>query len=102
MSTRAKVSIATWVVPVLLAILILGYVEVRHRQVMAEVAARPPVAIIPVDDLVVEALARNPGLSAQAEVIRIRQAGQRLAESGYVVLNARDVYGYPRDLEARP
>lgn len=91
-----------WLWPLLAAIAAIGFAEIRYRQLVQELQARPPVAVIPVDDVVVEKLRANPGVDAQAEIIRVRQAGERLAESGYIVLDARTVYAYPTDLEARP
>lgn len=79
-----------------------GYVEWRMSALSMEIAARPPVAILPVDASVIRIIEENPGVKVEEAIARVRGAGQRLADAGYVVFNASQVYGYPSDIEAQP
>lgn len=103
-STTTKVnvlSLAIWW-PIVLAGTTVAYVEWRTRQVEDEIAARPPIAVLPVDASVIRIIEETPGIKAEEAIARVRSAGQRLADAGYVVLNSDQVYGYPIDIEARP
>lgn len=95
------VSLAIWW-PVVLAGMTIAYVEWRARQLEDEIAARPPIAVLPVDASVIRIIEETPGVKAEEAIARVRSAGQRLADAGYVVLNTDQVYGYPIDIEARP
>ena len=67
-----------------------------------ELQARPPIAFIPVDEIVVARINEQPGLPFEEGIKDVRDVGRRLTEAGYMVLDARYVYGYPQDIEARP
>lgn len=103
-STTTKVNTASLAIvwPIILVGLGLAYGEWRARQLEDEIAARPPIAVLPVDASVIRIIEETPGIKAEEAIARVREAGQRLADAGYVVLNADQVYGYPIDIEARP
>jgi len=86
----------------LAGIALLAYGDWRLRALERELEARPPLAVLAVDATVIRLLDENPGMTAEQAVGRVREAGRRLAESGYVVLDAPHVYGYPAEIEARP
>lgn len=88
--------------PVLLALVVIGVTEYRHHQVLVELSMRPPIAIIPVDEMVIATIEANPSGRVEGAIRHVREGGKRLAENGYVVLDASQVYGYPKDIEARP
>lgn len=88
--------------PAVCALLAIGYAEWRVSNVENEIAARPPIAVLPVDASVIRIIEENPGMKAEEAIARVREAGQRLADAGYVVLNTDQVFGYPIDIEARP
>lgn len=93
---------ATYGWPVVCAIAALGYAEWRAQGLSGELASRPPVAILAVDASVLRLIDENPGMKAEEAIGRVRNAAQRLADAGYVVLDTSQVYGYPADFEAHP
>jgi hypothetical protein len=99
-SSPSKLTALGW--PVLCAAVALGYSEWRAQRLDAELASRPPVAILTVDASVLRLIEENPGLKAEEAIARVRGAGQKLADAGYVVFDSPQVYGYPVDIEAQP
>ena len=78
------------------------FTEYRYRQIRDELTVRPPIAVIPVDAIVVQGLQANPLARAEEQVQHVREIASRLATAGYVVLDQRVVYSYPTDVEVRP
>ncbi len=88
--------------PIACMLVAFSYAEWRVSNVETELVARPPIAVLPVDASVIRIIDENPGIKAEEAIKRVRAAAERLADSGYVVLNVDQVYGYPIDVEARP
>jgi hypothetical protein len=69
----------------------------------ADVAARPPIAIIDRDASILRNMGRDPSNDAMAAAQgKVDAATQKLRAAGYVVLDAKNVAAYPKDFEASP
>ena len=95
---------ANWLVWVALVVAVGSgvYAHLRVRALEAELAARPPIAVIDMSRIASEAA---PGATLEdlnGRVTRARSAVERLAGAGYVVLERSQVEGYPVSLEVRP
>lgn len=66
------------------------------QQVREEVAMRPPVVVVDLADL-----ALNASGDAAAHVDRIREQVKKLRDAGYLVLDGQSVLGAPDDLFVR-
>jgi len=79
--------------------------RVLHLDVLrADVAARPPIAVIDVDAAVTSKLggAQSSNESLDAAQQSVQNAARKLRGAGYIVLDAKNVFAYPKDFEAAP
>lgn len=74
--------------------------EVRH--LTAEMARRPPVAVIPRGALMREAAGSTTPHAVYAQDESIKAASRQLRAQGYVVLDGEQMLAWPRALEVRP
>jgi len=68
-----------------------------------DVASRPPIAVIDVDTAVISKLgasATNESLATAQQ--SVQDAARKLRAAGYIVLDAKNVFAYPKDFEAKP
>lgn len=93
-------AIVMW--PMLCCVVSLLWVDHRLSGIRAEVDARPPIAVLPVDDLVLQDITRRNSPDPQPSIAKVQEMGSRLADAGYVVLNKSTVYASPAQFEARP
>lgn len=88
--------------PVFCCVVTALWIDHRLSQVRVEVDARPPIAVLPVDELVLADIAKRNSADPQPSVDMVEEMGARLADAGYVVLNKSVVYASPKQFEARP
>lgn len=94
-------SLMTVVVVALLAAGVgMGFAEWRVRAVEAELQVSPRIAVLPVYDTIEEKVqgGMDPNEAAQVPMA----AARRLADQGFIVLDADRVYAYPAPLEVNP
>jgi hypothetical protein len=77
-----------------------GYAEWRVRAVEDELQVSPRIAVLPVYDTIKRKA--EDGASAEEAAKAPMAAAKRLADQGFVVLDADRVYAYPAPLEVRP
>ncbi|MHB8742096.1 MAG: hypothetical protein ACYC9L_03140 [Sulfuricaulis sp.] len=91
------------VIVALAAVYVLAPRAVHVGDLRADIAARPPVAIINREGSVLRAMGRDPSNeSMKAATAKVDAAVQKLRAAGYVVLDAQNVDAYPPDFEAKP
>ena len=99
--------VPTWILATVLAwptLCVVGaawYVRSLVTELKTEVEARPPLAILDVNEQVMKHLERNPSDSADAATREVYGIGAKLAESGYIVLHKSDLVAYPEEYEVR-
>jgi len=108
--TRRSFSTGQWVMlfawPVVAAV---GVVYLLAPRVLSldtlrsDVASRPPIAVIDVDAAVANGMGKSPTDQSLADAKqRVQDAARKLRGAGYIVLDAKDVFAYPADFEAKP
>lgn len=103
----APLSIAAMIVwPIIVAVAAIYFLAPRVLSLdglRADVAARPPIAVIDVDGAVLKAMGKDPSNAAMSDARqKIDDAARKLRAAGYIVLDAKDVFAYPPDFEAKP
>jgi hypothetical protein len=78
----------------------MGYAEWRVRSVEQELQVSPRVAVLPVYDTI-EAKVKG-GMAADEAANVPMEVARRLADQGFIVLDADRVYAYPAPLEVKP
>lgn len=78
----------------------MGFAEWRVRGVEAELQVSPRIAVLPVYDTIKTKVESG---ASQDEAARVTMdVAKRLADQGFIVLDAGRVYAYPEPLEVRP
>jgi hypothetical protein len=77
-----------------------GYAEWRVSAVEDELQVSPRIAVLPVYETIKRKA--EDGASAEEAAKAPMEAAKRLADQGFVVLDADRVYAYPAPLEVRP
>lgn len=72
------------------------------RALNAELAARPPIAVIDVAEHIAAVKAATPTMTSGAQFDVVRKKAERLAVSGYVVLDRATVIAQPKAFEVMP
>jgi len=75
----------------------LAHQQTQH--LWSEIAARPPVAILDMDQHALRAIEVEPGLSANAAMSAAQDTAVKLAERGYVVFHKASVIAVPEVYE---
>jgi len=75
----------------------LAHQQTQH--VWSEIAARPPVAILDMDQHALRAIETEPGLSANAAMSAAQDTAVKLAGQGYVVFHKASVVAVPEVYE---
>ena len=83
------------------AMIAMGFSEWRVRSVERELSVSPRIAVIPVYAMIQSGI-EDKGLSSEEAVQLPVAAAKRLADQGFIVLDADRVYAYPEQLEVRP
>lgn len=78
----------------------MGYAEWRVRAVEAELQVSPRVAILPVYDTIKGKV--EGGMTSDEAAKVPMEVAKRLADQGFIVLDADRVYAYPAPLEVKP
>lgn len=76
--------------------------QYQANELRAELAARPLVAVLPVDDLVLADIAKRQSADPAPSVRLVREMADRLAGAGYIVLDQSTVFAAPEVFVARP
>lgn len=78
----------------------MGFAEWRIRGVEAELQVSPRIAVLPVYETI---RAKVESGMSQDQAARVpMEAAERLADQGFIVLDAGRVYAYPEPLEVHP
>lgn len=89
--------------PFLLLAVLAGSVFWLKKTLDEELISRPPIAVIPVSKAVLAKVKSSDDPDALNKAMReVSDAGKRLKDSGYLVLDGDYVYAYPGDVEAVP
>jgi len=85
----------------LAAVVLLGAWSYRTTsQLEHALAVRPPIAVVPLEQLLTAHGQDQSNVEQQA--VRVRALAQRLKDNGYIVIDGRSLYAYPRAVEVRP
>ena len=74
----------------------------QASELSAELAARPPIAIVDVNAIVMEQLSSQPGLTAEQGAVSAYKMGEVLASKGYIVIHKGSIVAYPAEYEVAP
>jgi len=72
-----------------------GALFYQQVQLADEIAARPPIAVLDVNQHLLQVLAAHPGMETQDATATVWDIGTRLAEQGYVVLRKDSLVAIP-------
>lgn len=99
MSLRAVLFLGgVW--PVVCALVVFMAMKGQTDRLAAELAARPAIAVLPVDQMLNNFVESTRGEAPIEEgMAEVTQTATQLAQSGYVVLDASNVYAYPEEFE---
>jgi len=85
------------------AVLVAGvggfFVHQQAQHLWEEIAARPPVAVLDVDQHALRAVEADPGLGANAAMSAAQDTAVKLAERGYVVFRKDSIIAVPEVYE---
>lgn len=76
-----------------------GYVHRTESLVRGEIEARPPIAILDVNGIVMDELSKDRRMSADQAATSAYKVGELLAEKGYVVIHKSSIVAYPAEFE---
>jgi hypothetical protein len=75
------------------------YVTNLLQAMQGDIDARPPLAIIDVNSIVMDELSKNRRMSADEAAVSAYKVGEVLAEKGYVVIHKSSIVAYPAEYE---
>ena len=75
------------------------YVHKIEGNVRGEIEARPPIAILDVNGIVMDELSKDRRMSAEQAATSAYKVGELLAEKGYVVIHKSSIVAYPAEFE---
>lgn len=90
------------VMAVILTVSVVGsvvYVTNLLQAMQGDIDARPPLAIIDVNSIVMDELSKNRRMSADEAAVSAYKVGEVLAEKGYVVIHKSSIVAYPAEYE---
>lgn len=103
MSSEIVVNGKGWgIIALLVAVASCAYSVIQVRRLEAELASRPPIAVV---DLTQVTEGTNAEVTVEVineRLTRVQAVSQKLAAAGYVVLERGNVEAYPVAIEVRP
>lgn len=75
------------------------YVTKVAQSVQGDIDARPPIAILDVNGIVMSELSKDRRMSADEAAVSAYKVGETLAEKGYVVIHKSSIVAYPAEYE---